>query len=1054
MASLLRLTSVAIASVVLTQALATRAEAPASSVDADSVSASLDRASLRIDRGTHIGAIRSIAASKDGRRIVTGSEDRTIRLWDAQSGEPIRTLRPPSMPSGDEGKIYAVTLSPDGRWIAAAGSTRFYDDRSAGGSSVYLFDADRGTLVRRLPGPSTLAENTRVERLLFSSDGKRMVSTRGSERTVGIYDLETGSDLGAPLSNLTQFYDADFDPQGRLLLCRRDGVQLHDPMLRPTSSLDRLPGLVRARFSPDGTLLALLYSDGRVELRRARDLKPVPIPMPKQPPLPLTEATALGFASDGKSLVIAAQPADLSQRQPTQAILRRIQLGTASLTDTPLPVPTVHDLATLPDGAIAFAASDGSWGIVPSSGPVFRVSGGMLTAPFDALRVDATGQEVELRLGPQARERLRFSVPNLSLIPADSGTDDLSLRPPLVEPPAAHRIVGWQHSPPVLLDDVALFGRTEDPSSLAISSDRQSFVVGTARKLFGFRFSPTERQGCSFLPSPQTKLHPPCFAQPLPSPVQSVNLSGDGKLVIALLGDGSVRWFDASSGTERLTLLARPGDPRWLLYRPDGQFAASPGGADLAGFQLNFASERAPMFVPLSQLAKTKHRPEPVSRTLSDTAQPSEAQPVRKEQLPPTLTVLTPRHDSEFSDATVTISVRAQSVRAQGTVTLHTRVDGRVVKSSSTRGIINLGGSGTAAAKGSAASVASGAPSGLPNALPNALPSGDADRDGVVTVTIPVPARDCVVAVSAEDENGSSAPAIIRLRYRARTATADPSGRTATEAASLDKSRTESASSATLRVLAIGVDDYLRPELALRYPGKDATDLAAILTKRANQSDPSRRLYQALDVQTITGRDAKKDAILAALDAVSRRARASDTTILFFAGHGINDRASGEYYFLPVDAEPTQPLQSMISASTLRQILESTQGRILLLLDTCHAGNVLGPGGRRTRGISAQAPLLRVVSELSSVEGGIVVMAAATTDQASLEEEAWKNGAFAKALIEGLSGRADLRSSGRVTVNMLDLYVSERVKELTDGIQTPATAKPATIADFPILLSR
>ncbi len=81
-------------------------------------------------------------------------------------------------------------------------------------------------------------------------------------------------------------------------------------------------------------------------------------------------------------------------------------------------------------------------------------------------------------------------------------------------------------------------------------------------------------------------------------------------------------------------------------------------------------------------------------------------------------------------------------------------------------------------------------------------------------------------------------------------------------------------------------------------------------------------------------------------------------------------------------------------------------------------------------------------------------MAAATTDQASLEEEAWKNGAFAKALIEGLSGRADLRSSGRVTVNMLDLYVSERVKELTDGIQTPATAKPATIADFPILLSR
>ena len=43
---------------------------------------------------------------------------------------------------------------------------------------------------------------------------------------------------------------------------------------------------------------------------------------------------------------------------------------------------------------------------------------------------------------------------------------------------------------------------------------------------------------------------------------------------------------------------------------------------------------------------------------------------------------------------------------------------------------------------------------------------------------------------------------------------------------------------------------------------------------------------------------------------------------------------------------------------------------------------------------------------------------------------------------------------GRITVNMLDLYISERVKTLTAGMQTPTTAKPQTVPDFPIALKR
>ena len=56
--------------------------------------------------------------------------------------------------------------------------------------------------------------------------------------------------------------------------------------------------------------------------------------------------------------------------------------------------------------------------------------------------------------------------------------------------------------------------------------------------------------------------------------------------------------------------------------------------------------------------------------------------------------------------------------------------------------------------------------------------------------------------------------------------------------------------------------------------------------------------------------------------------------------------------------------------------------------------------------------------------------------------------------MEGINGKADYTGKGRITTNMLDLYVSERVEDLTRGKHTPATAKPQTIPDFSLVLKR
>src|SRR5688572_16865491 len=63
----------------------------------------------------HTGPINAIALSSDGRFLVSGSNDNTIRLWDMATGSVLRTL------VGHEKPVLAVAVSGDGRWIASGG---------------------------------------------------------------------------------------------------------------------------------------------------------------------------------------------------------------------------------------------------------------------------------------------------------------------------------------------------------------------------------------------------------------------------------------------------------------------------------------------------------------------------------------------------------------------------------------------------------------------------------------------------------------------------------------------------------------------------------------------------------------------------------------------------------------------------------------------------------------------------------------------------------------------------------------------------------------------
>src|SRR4051812_50031285 len=77
---------------------------------------------LVLEPGRHTAAIRRLDADREGRFLVTASDDETVRVWAAGDGRLLRTLRLPAGP-GDVGKAYAAAISPDGALVAAGGGT-------------------------------------------------------------------------------------------------------------------------------------------------------------------------------------------------------------------------------------------------------------------------------------------------------------------------------------------------------------------------------------------------------------------------------------------------------------------------------------------------------------------------------------------------------------------------------------------------------------------------------------------------------------------------------------------------------------------------------------------------------------------------------------------------------------------------------------------------------------------------------------------------------------------------------------------------------------------
>ena len=106
-----------------------------------------------------------------------------------------------------------------------------------------------------------------------------------------------------------------------------------------------------------------------------------------------------------------------------------------------------------------------------------------------------------------------------------------------------------------------------------------------------------------------------------PGVAWGVNLSADGRIIVAAYGDGTIRWLRWSDGKELLALFVNRKTKAWVAWTPSGYYMASPGGEDLIGWHLNRGWNQAADFFPASRFRDEYSRAdivEPVLDTLDE----------------------------------------------------------------------------------------------------------------------------------------------------------------------------------------------------------------------------------------------------------------------------------------------------------------------------------------------------------------------------------------------------------------------------------------------------
>jgi hypothetical protein len=577
--------------------------------------------------------------------------------------------------------------------------------------------------------------------------------------------------------------------------------------------------------------------------------------------------------------------------------------------------------------------------------------------------LDFRDQQDRLQVSGDGR-RVRFGVRGASGAAAATRNFDVAARtlePDDEVPLAAARtrapgleVDGWNATTQPTLNGAALVLDAHEASrSVAIAPDGRRLVIGSDWNLRLFDGPGKAR-----------------WRQPVPGTVWAVNVSGDGRFIVAAYGDGTIRWHRLADGREILALYPHADGRRWVAWTPEGYFDASSGAEDLIGFHLNHGSDREGEFVAARQLWETFYQPGLIARRLD-----ADGDALVREQVQRRGDV---RRVLQAADTPVLVLESAAIAQSEdGRYTVAVRVlrggqgDGRLV--------LRVDDGAELAGRWNTPALTPGS-----------------------VVRMPVDLADGQRRLSVElvDARGVASKPV----------TADVTVRRAAEPSS----------QGTLHVLAVGVASYRAVTPKLKFAADDARAVVSRFTRNAGA-----RFGGRIVTRTLTDGEATLARIGATITEMAAKARPEDTFVLFLAGHGT--MVDDQYYFLPWEQDGSGAdavRRQALGQQQLRQWLSLLPARSLLLLDTCRAGNVAQLAA--TAAVEDGA-----VSTLSRLSQRSVIVAS-SSDNVALEGYQG-HGVFSWVVLDALD-RADYDDNGAVDVTDIATHARKWVPSITEQV--------------------
>lgn len=1016
---------------------------------------------LRIEVGQHTAMINRMAVDKDAKILATASDDKTVRLWNLPEGTLYTTLR---VPIGEhlKGALYAVAMSPDGKTVITAGETIDANQKF----SLYVFDVEKRVLKARIANlPSA------IYHLAYSKDGKYFAAAFAGGYGIRIWDSQSGKPVAQDTDYAERSNWLDFSGSGYLATVSHDGyVRLYDSqfallkktMLNPQGKPNSIS------FSENGQLLAIGYANLLQADVVDLNLNPV-ASLPTKNVIGTNTAivawqknsnTALSVSGDMKTekghfVVRHWQAIDSPDKR-----FRDIEVSENIVTD-------IISVADAGDSKIdtLFSSADPSWGSLKNDEVAYKNHANLWDARLVELQdktfsVSEDGLKVAYSQHPDSTDLTVFDATQLTLqAQVDEGL--LKTLSPAIKGSKQINISHWQRDVPVFNGKTLGFDDYEKSLTLAINAKAEHALIGTNYYLRWYDAHGKEIKKIT-----------------APSEVYGVNIAANGKLAIAALGDGTIRWYSLVPGEELdelVTLFPYNNSKDWIVWTKEGFFGSSDGGGyRLAGYHLNKGENKRPEWIEFSQVYQTYYAPElilpkllrqeakiqnrlntienvddrfnknavPIIELVEYCTNPKKTDTkgfIRTSAVVETKTAelsyfdkfkwfiekiytwFKSLFDADHSNETVLMAESATQdkqicypISGQG----QTRGFTRKEKTQTTIYRNQLDKNTDSIELHYVVKPREGGVGDIDTYVNGQIQQ---NQKQMPSVSPGVENQDLKFTQNITLKEGENEISIHAYEKTGGTAAKsdsialiNPTTNRSVDMGSSDKPR--------LIVLAVGIDRYQSPN-ELKYAVKDSTDF---LTTVAGKKS---RAYSDVLQFKLFNEQATLQNIESTFDKIASVLGKNDSVLIYLSGHGLREQR--DFYFIPYGVSDDNLYETALSQPVLKKNVAklSKTNKIFIFIDSCHSGAV------DLEGIQEEvASFDKIKHQLGD---NIFILAAAGENQEAQDQfvldnnEKADNGLFAYAVLEGLNGKARRVDDNIVDNYNLGSYVQRRIDAIT-----------------------